>query len=146
MTRSRDGTGDHDGIDGIDGIGDCDGINRNADRDSTADRDGIDDRDGGTGHDSIGDRDSTAADDAAPRGGDALGGRDASHATADATPRELLAVAVLFAVLGGALVRVATVDAPATALWTALATIVIAAGAVLFGGDAVRAALGGGGR
>ena len=59
-----------------------------------------------------------------------------------ATPRQVLAVAVLFAVLGGALVRAATVEPPPTALWSALAVAVVAAATVLFGGDAVRAALG----
>ena len=59
-----------------------------------------------------------------------------------ATPRQVSAVAVLFAVLGGALVRAATVEPPPTALWTALAVAVVAAATVLFGGDAVRAALG----
>ncbi|MFC7069627.1 hypothetical protein [Halobaculum lipolyticum] len=59
-----------------------------------------------------------------------------------ASVRQVLAVAVLFAVLGGALVRVATVAAPPAALWSALAVVVVAAGVVLFGGDAVWAALG----
>ncbi|MFC7135506.1 hypothetical protein [Halobaculum litoreum] len=60
--------------------------------------------------------------------------------------RQLLAVAVLFAVLGGALVRVATVAAPPAALWTALGVVVVAAAVVLFGADAVRVALDGFGR
>ncbi|WP_435062569.1 hypothetical protein [Halobaculum sp. EA56] len=65
---------------------------------------------------------------------------------AGAPPRQVLAVAVLFAVLGGALVRVATVEAPPGALWAALAVVTVAAGAVVFGGDAVRTALGGSGK
>ncbi|QZP38836.1 hypothetical protein [Halobaculum magnesiiphilum] len=55
--------------------------------------------------------------------------------------RQVLAVAVVFAVLGGALVRFATVEPPPGTLWTALSVVVVAAAVTLFGGDAVRTAL-----
>ena len=55
--------------------------------------------------------------------------------------RQVLAVAVVFAVLGGALVRFATVEPPGV-LWAALSVVVVAAAVALFGGDAVRTALG----
>ena len=73
-------------------------------------------------------------------------GDDGRDAPVGPGVRQVLAVAVLFAVLGGALVRVATVEAPPTALWTALGVAVVAAAVVLFGADAVRPALDGFGR
>ncbi|MFC7096783.1 hypothetical protein [Halobaculum marinum] len=67
-------------------------------------------------------------------------GDDGRDAPVGGGVRQVLAVAVLFAVLGGALVRVATVDAPPAALWVALSVVVVAAATVVFGGDAVRTA------
>ncbi|MFC6786346.1 hypothetical protein ACFQFH_10705 [Halobaculum halobium] len=59
----------------------------------------------------------------------------------DPPARLLLAVAVVFTVLGGALVRFATVESPPDVVWTAMAVVVVAAAVALFGGDAVRAAV-----
>jgi len=56
--------------------------------------------------------------------------------------RQVLAVAVVFAALGGALVRFATVEPSPGVVWAALSVVVVAAAVVLFGGDAVRTALG----
>jgi hypothetical protein len=55
--------------------------------------------------------------------------------------RQVLAVAVVFAVLGGALVRFATVEPPPGTVWAALSVVVVAAAVVLFGADAVETAL-----
>lgn len=56
--------------------------------------------------------------------------------------RQVLAVAALFALLGGALVRLATVEPPPL-LWTAVALALVAAAVVVFGADAFGNALGG---
>jgi len=56
--------------------------------------------------------------------------------------RQVLAVAVVFAVLGGALVRFATVEPSPGVVWAALSVVVVAAAVALFGGDAVHTALG----
>ncbi|WP_348607855.1 hypothetical protein [Halobaculum rarum] len=56
--------------------------------------------------------------------------------------RQLLAVAVVFTVLGGALVRFATVEPSPGIVWAAVSVVVVAAAVALFGGDAVRTALG----
>ncbi|SHG76459.1 hypothetical protein SAMN05443636_1008 [Halobaculum gomorrense] len=54
--------------------------------------------------------------------------------------RQVLAIAVVFAVLGGALVRFATGEPPPGVLWAALSVVVVAA-VTLFGADAVETAL-----
>ncbi|WP_277555143.1 hypothetical protein [Halobaculum limi] len=66
-------------------------------------------------------------------------GRDEDGANA----REVVAVAVLFAVLGGALVRFGAAGTPPGVVWTAVAVVVVAAATVAFGADAVTTAFDG---